>query len=134
MQRFYRFVFYLMHGSSSREVFLLLWSKLCPVVDIDNAPILRVNDHLFFAVYLLELSCHWNEVCLVREESRAFVDTSMGRVAVRQLNNLHRTVQVQENIVGRVGSRITWVDNGVCLVCPGEAVGCIMTRLPRVSL
>jgi excisionase family DNA binding protein len=41
---------------------------------------------------------------------------------MRQLDNLHRAVQVQENVVARMVGRIARVNNGVRLVCPGEAI------------
>lgn len=41
---------------------------------------------------------------------------------MRQLDNLHGTVQVQENIVAGIGGRIAGVDDGICQVRPGKAV------------
>ena len=104
---------------------LLLRLELGASVIKDNALILDMQDDIYFAVavHVLEFSRHRSLIGIVGVERRTFIDTGMGVIAAGKLDDNDLTMQVLENKMSRMVSRVAVPDDFIGLVHARVLVG-----------
>src|SRR5437016_3900486 len=109
----------------ARRCKLLLRFELATCIKKNYPLVLDMQDNIYLAVAIdvFELGRHGSLVGIVGKQGRAFINTGVGIITARQLDDKYLAMQVFKDKMGRVVSRVTMADDFIGLVHTWILVG-----------